>query len=81
MERNGTRLIQCCRTCHTAKSHILKLGLYTSLLVVKAYWKDVSMIFMLGLPRSSRNKDSIMVVVDHFPEMTSFFHVAKYLML
>jgi len=27
------------------------------------------MIFMLGLPRSSRNKDSVMVVVDHFPEI------------
>lgn len=62
-------------------NHILKSGLYTPLPVVKAYWKDVSMIFMIGLPKSSRNKDSVMVVVDHFPEMTPLFHVAKYLML
>ena len=81
MEKNVTRFIQRCRTCHIAKSHSKNLGLYTTLPVAKAHWEGADMDFMLGLPRSSKNKDSIMVVVDRFSKMVYFFLIPRHLML
>jgi hypothetical protein len=46
-------------------------------LIAKAYWEDVDMDVMLGLPRSPRNKDSVVVVVDPFYKMTHFVPCSK----
>nr|GEX07647.1 hypothetical protein [Tanacetum cinerariifolium] len=60
MKRDVNRLFERCRTCHIAKTHSSSAGLYTPLSVPVAPWKDVSMDFVLGLPRTQRAKDSVM---------------------
>ncbi|WOG81677.1 hypothetical protein DCAR_0100828 [Daucus carota subsp. sativus] len=66
MERDVKRHVERCRTCHIAKSHSQNTGLYTPLPVPLAPWEDVSLDFAVGLPRTQRSKDAIMVVVDRF---------------
>ncbi|RVW89225.1 Transposon Ty3-I Gag-Pol polyprotein [Vitis vinifera] len=52
-----------------AKSRVLPNGLYTLLPVPSAPWVDISMDFVLGLPRSRNGRDSIFVVVDRWSKL------------
>ena len=61
-----------CITCRQAKSRVMPHGLYTPLLVPMEPWVDISMDFILGLPRSKKGRDFIVVVVDRFSKMTHF---------
>ena len=70
------RHLEHCRTFHIAKSHGLNMGLYTPLPVPNP-WEDVSMDFVVGLPKTQRNKDSVMVVVDHYSKMAHFVPCTK----
>jgi hypothetical protein len=56
-----------CTTYNKAKSRLNLHGLYIPLLVPSVPWEDISMDFVLGLPRTKR--DSIFVVVDRFSKM------------
>ena len=60
-----------------AKSHLLPQGLYTPLPVPTRPWIDVSIIFILGLPKTQWNKDSIFIVVDRFSKMVHFIAYNK----
>ena len=73
MERACAR----CITCRQAKSRVLPHGLYTPLPVPSAPWVNISMNFVLGLPRSRKGRDSIFVVVDRFSKMAHFISCHK----
>ena len=72
MRRDVERICSRCITCRKEKSKVLPHGLYTPILVPTTPWVDISMDFVLGLPRSKRGKDSIFVVVDRFFKMAHF---------
>ena len=77
MEKDVQDILRRCGTCQAAKSHTLPHGLYTPLPVPTLPWVDVSMDFILGLPKTQRGKDSIYVVVDRFSKMAHFIPCCK----
>ena len=70
MKRNVAQIVAWCRTCTIAKQQKQNTGLYTPLLMLDC--PDLSMDFVLGLPKTSRKHDSIYVVVDRFSKMAHF---------
>ena len=64
MERDVTRFVKCCSVCLMAMTRSQTVGLYTLLPVLNAPWENVSLNFIVGLLRTQKSKDLIMVVVD-----------------
>ena len=86
LKRDVARIVAQYRTCQLVKAKKQNTSLYTPIPVPHEPWKDVSMDFVLGLPRTATEHGSILVVVDMFSKMTHFIpcnktndvlHVAK----
>ena len=77
MRRDVDRFVKRCITCNKAKSKLKPHGLYTPLPAPTTPWEDISMDFVLGLPRTRRGHDSIFVVVDRFSKMAHFIACHK----
>jgi transposase InsO family protein len=77
MRRDVERYVSRCTTCNKAKSRLNPHDLYMALPVPCAPWEDISMNFVLGLPRTKRGRDSVFVVVDHFSKMAHFIPCHK----
>jgi transposase InsO family protein len=77
MRRDVERYVSWCMTCNKAKSRLNPHGLYMPLPVPSVPWEDISMDFVLSLPRIKRGRDSIFVVVDRFSKMAHFIHCHK----
>jgi hypothetical protein len=72
MRRDVVRFVSRCITCQKAKSRLKQHGLYMPLPALNVPSEDISMDFVLGLPRTKRGHDSIFVVVDRFSKMAHF---------
>jgi len=66
-----------CLVCKKTKSKVMPHGLYTPLPVLEHPWIDISMDFVIGLPRSKGGKDLIFVVFDRFSKMAHFIACKK----
>jgi hypothetical protein len=77
MRKDVERVIACCTTCQKAKSHLSNNGLCMPLPVPTSPWLDISMDFVLGLPRTKKGRDGIFVVVDRFSKMAHFIPCHK----
>jgi len=77
MEKDVQDILKRYETCQVAKSHSLPHDLYIPLPIPATPWVDVSMDFILGLPKTKWNKDSIFVVVDRFFKMSHFIPCNK----
>jgi hypothetical protein len=77
MRRDVQRFVSRCTTCQKAKSHLNPHGLYMPLSVPSIPWTDISMDFVLGLPRTKKGRDSVFVVVDRFSKMAHFIPCHK----
>jgi hypothetical protein len=63
MRRDVKRFVARCTTYQKAKSQLKQHELYMPLHVSSMLWTDISIDFILGLPRTKR-RDSVFVVVD-----------------
>jgi hypothetical protein len=70
------RHVQRCVTCHKARSRLNPHGLYTPLPISSVPWEDISMDFVLRLPRTKRGRDLI-VVVDRLSKVAHFIPCHK----
>jgi hypothetical protein len=77
MRRDVDRFVQHCITYHKSRSKLKPHGLYMPLPTPTTPWEDISIDFVLGLPRTKRGHDLVFVIVDQFSKMAHFIACHK----
>jgi hypothetical protein len=77
LQKEVDKLVQCGRVCQVSKGGATNAGLYMPLPILEGPWTNVSMDFILGLPRTQKGNDSIFVVIDRFSKMVHFIACKK----
>ena len=76
MKREIARYVSECDTCQRVKaSHLRSAGPLQPLSIPSWKWEDISMNFIVGLPKTSKGYDSIWVIVDRLTKSAHFLPV------
>jgi hypothetical protein len=71
-----TRYVARCDTCRRVKAiHMKAAGPLQSLPIPTWKWEDISVDFIVGLPRTAKGYDSIWVIVDRLTKIAHFLPV------
>jgi hypothetical protein len=81
MRRDVERFVARCTTCQKAKSRLNLHGLYMPLPVPSIPWADISMDFVLGLPRTKGGGTLFLWWWIDFLRWCILFHAIKVMML
>jgi hypothetical protein len=73
------RYVARCDTCRRVKAiHMKTAGPLQSLPIPTWKWEDISMDFIVGLPRTAKGYDSIWVIIDRLTKIAHFLPVKTY---
>jgi hypothetical protein len=76
MRRDIAHYVACYDTCSRVKiKHQKPVGLLKPLEIPVWKWEDISMDFVVGLPRTPRGNDSIWVIVDRLTKVAHFIPI------
>ena len=78
MKRDVAEYVALCDTCqHVKGEHQRPAGLLQPLKVPEWKWEEISMDFIVGLPRTQSGYDSIWVIVDRLTKVAHFIPVKE----
>ena len=76
MKKDIAEYVARCDTCQRVKAeHQRPTGLLQPLAIPKWKWDDISMDFVVGLPRTQKGNDSIWVIMDRLTKVAHFLPV------
>ena len=76
MKRSMAEYVAICDTCQRVKAkHQRPVGLLQPLKIPEWKWEEITMDFIVGLPRTQKGYNSIWVVVDRLTKVAHFIPV------
>ena len=77
MYKDVQKFVKSCGIFQATRGVSQNTSLYTPITVPEKPWTDISMDFVLGLPKTMKGYDSIFFVVDRFSKMAHFIPCKK----